>query len=377
MINTKDFYECLNKNNIDFFCGVPDSLLKDICAFITKNISKKNHIITSNEGAAIALASGYYLATGKIPMVYMQNSGIGNAINPLLSLADKNVYNIPMLLLIGWRGEPGVKDEPQHITQGKLTLPLLDLMEIPYVVISNESLDFDEKIDLIVEQIRQTNIPHAIVIKKNTFKSFTLKDNSKVEYEMTREDALKIIIDSLDNNDVVISTTGKTSRELFEYRKQKKHMHNRDFLTVGSMGHSSQIALAIANEKINNNVYCIDGDGSVIMHAGSLGIIGANGNSNFKHIIINNGSHDSVGGQPTIGYDINFGKLAFEFGYKSYHSCNDSESLISKIKILQSQKGPVLLEVKVRKGSRTDLGRPTRTPIENKLDFMKFLNKNV
>ncbi len=377
MINTKDFYKCLSKNNIDFFCGVPDSLLKDICAFITKNISKENHIITSNEGAAVALASGYYLATGKIPLVYMQNSGIGNAINPLLSLADKNVYNIPMLLLIGWRGEPGIKDEPQHITQGKLTLPLLDLMEIPYIVISKDSLDFDEKINMTIKQIRQTNIPHAIVIKKNTFKSFTLKDNTKVEYEMTREDAIKIIIDSLDENDIVISTTGKTSRELFEYRRNKKDSHNRDFLTVGSMGHSSQIALAIANEKINNNVYCIDGDGSVIMHAGSIGIIGANGNSNFKHIVINNGSHDSVGGQPTIGYNINFGKLAFEFGYKSYFSCSDSESLINKLKTIQSQKGPVLLEVIVRKGSRTDLGRPTRTPLENKLDFMKFLNKNV
>lgn len=377
MINTKDFYECLNKNNVEFFCGVPDSLLKDICAFITKNISKKNHIITSNEGAAIALASGYYLATGKIAMAYMQNSGIGNAINPLLSLADKNVYNIPILLLIGWRGEPGVKDEPQHITQGKLTLPLLDLMEIPYTVISNESLDFEEKINETIKQIKQTNIPHAIVVKKNTFKSFRLKDDSNVEYKMTREDAIKIIIDGLDENDIVISTTGKTSRELFEYRKKKKHSHNKDFLTVGSMGHSSQIALAIANEKINNNVYCIDGDGSVIMHTGSLGIIGANGNSNFKHIVINNGSHDSVGGQPTIGYDVNFGKLASEFGYKSYHSCSDSESLISKLKILKSQKGPVLLEVKVRKGSRTDLGRPTRSPKENKLDFMKFLNKNV
>ena len=196
-------------------------MLKDICAFITKNISKKNHIISSNEGAAIALASGYYLATGNIPLVYMQNSGIGNAINPLLSLVDKKVYNIPMLLLIGWRGEPGVKDEPQHITQGKLTLPLLDLMEIPYIVISNESLDFEEKINATIKQIRQTNIPHAIVVKKNTFKSFRLKDDSNVEYKMTREDAIKIIIDSLDENDVVVSTTGKTSRELFEYRMKK------------------------------------------------------------------------------------------------------------------------------------------------------------
>ena len=376
MINTKDFYDCLKKNNIDFFCGVPDSLLKDICAFITKNISKKNHVITANEGAAVALASGFYLATGKIPMVYMQNSGIGNAINPLLSLADKNVYKIPMLLLIGWRGEPGVKDEPQHITQGKLTLPLLKLMEIPYIVISNKSLDFNEKINSIVKQIRQTNVPHAIVIKKNTFEPFSLKDDASVEYKMTREDAIKIIIDSLDESDIVISTTGKTSRELFEYRKEKKQIHNRDFLTVGSMGHSSQIALAIANEKINNNVYCIDGDGSVIMHAGSLGIIGSNGKSNFKHIVVNNGAHDSVGGQPTIGYNVDFGKLALELGYKSYFSCSDSESLISKLKNLKSQKGPVLLEIKVRKGSRKDLGRPTRTPIENKLDFMKFLNKN-
>lgn len=377
MICTKVFYDCLKKNKIDFFCGVPDSLLKDICAFITKNISKKNHIITANEGAAVALASGYYLATGKIPMVYMQNSGIGNAINPLLSLADKNVYKIPMLLLIGWRGEPGVKDEPQHITQGKLTLPLLELMEIPYIVISNESLNFKEKINSIVEQIRKTNIPHAIVIKKNTFEPFTLKDDIIVEYKMTREDAIKIIIDSLDENDIVISTTGKTSRELFEYRKEKKQMHNRDFLTVGSMGHSSQIALAIANEKINKNVYCIDGDGSVIMHAGSLGIIGSNGKSNFKHIVINNGSHDSVGGQPTIGYNVNFGKLASELGYKSYFSCSNLESLISKLKILKSQKGPVLLEIKVTKGSRKDLGRPTRTPIENKLDFMNFLNNET
>jgi phosphonopyruvate decarboxylase len=374
MIKSKEFYNCLKENDIDFFCGVPDSLLKDICAFITKNTDKKNHIISSNEGAAIALASGFHLSTGKIPLVYMQNSGIGNAINPLLSLADKNVYSVPMLLMIGWRGEPGVKDEPQHITQGKLTLSLLDLMNIPYEIISSETKNFKKVLNQIIKQIYLTNIPHAIVIKKNTFEPFSLSENNNVEFKMSREDAIKIIVDNLNDEDIVISTTGKTSRELFEYRKEKKQKHNRDFLTVGSMGHSSQIALSIANEKKHKNVFCIDGDGSVIMHAGSLGIIGFNANKNFKHIIINNGSHDSVGGQPTIGHQVSFGRLALEFGYRSCFYCKDSDSLINKINLLKDSEGPSLLEIKVKKGARNDLGRPTRSPLENKLDFMNFLN---
>ncbi len=373
MINPEQFYNLLKENGIDFFTGVPDSQLKNICAYISDNVSKENHIIAANEGGAVALGAGYHLATGKIPLIYMQNSGIGNATNPLLSLVDKNVYSIPMLLMIGWRGEPGIKDEPQHIKQGEVTTTLLEAMDILYKIIPNNIDKAKVIIGESIDYVKKNNCPLAFVIRKNTFEPYKLQNTIKTDYEMTREDAIKIVVDSLNDDDIIISTTGKTSRELYEYREKLNQGHENDFLTVGSMGHASQIALGIALQKPDKQVYCFDGDGAVIMHTGSLGIIGAAAPKNFKHIVFNNGAHDSVGGQPTICFNIDIPVIAKAFGYKSVFNISNRNEIVTTIEKIAQIDGPVLLEIKINKGSRVDLGRPTVSPQKNKQSFIHFL----
>jgi phosphonopyruvate decarboxylase len=373
MIQADKFYSLFKENGINFFTGVPDSLLKNICAYITDNVPKRNHIIAANEGGALAIAAGYHLATGKIPLVYMQNSGLGNAINPLLSLLDKKVYNIPLLMLIGWRGEPGIKDEPQHIKQGEVTIRLLEAMDIAYEIIPDNFESAKLVIDKAIEEVRNYNTPFAFIIRKDLFEPYELKTKVKTEYEMNREAAIKVVVDSLGKNDIVVSTTGKTSRELFEYREELKQGHENDFLTVGSMGHASQIALGIALSKPNTQVFCFDGDGAALMHAGSMGIIGDLAPLNLKHIIFNNGSHDSVGGQPTIGYNIKFDELARIFNYKQSFSASNIADLKECLSNFRQMEGPALLEIVINKGARKDLGRPTTSPVENKMNFMNTL----
>jgi phosphonopyruvate decarboxylase len=374
MIKPKDFYNSLSSEGIEFFSGVPDSLLKDFCAYITDNSKKENHIIAANEGNAIALAAGYNLATSKIGLVYMQNSGEGNAVNPLTSLTDKEVYSIPMLLMIGWRGEPGKHDEPQHKKQGRITLDLLETLEIPYSVLPDNLEGANSALKEILNNIRSKSCPGAIVIKEGTFEKYNLLSKPLNNYTLTREEALKTVIDSIGDS-IVVSTTGKLSRELFEYRESLKQGHEKDFLTVGSMGHASQIALGIALQKQDKEVYCLDGDGAAIMHLGGLAIIGSNANSNFKHIIFNNGCHESVGGQPTAAFDINLSEIAKSCGYKLSIKVSTKEEIVKGINNLKSVKGPCMLEILVKSGARADLGRPTTTPIENKEAFMSFLGK--
>lgn len=376
MISPKFFIDSLSDRQIDFFSGVPDSLLKNICAYIADNKDEKHNIIAANEGAAIGLAAGHYLATGEIPVVYMQNSGEGNIINPLASLTDKEVYNIPVLLLIGWRGEPGVHDEPQHVKQGKVTIPLLDVMGIKNVVMSKSEVDFTKQLDNALVYMRKTNEAFALVIEKDTFESYSLKlkESFVSPLSMTRESAIQTVVDSISKKDVIVSTTGMISRELFEYRVQKNESHQSDFLTVGSMGHASQIALGIALETPERNVYCFDGDGAIIMHMGSMAIIGDKSPRNFIHVVFNNGSHDSVGGQPTVGLKIDIPAIAKAVGYKAVFSADCEEGLNIALEEIGKEVGPVLLEIKVRKGNRKDLGRPSTTPLKNKLAFMTFLN---
>ena len=375
MIAVDDFYNVLIQNDITFFSGVPDSLLKSICAYFTDKVPPENHIISANEGGAVALGAGYHLATGKIPLVYMQNSGIGNAINPILSLIDEKVYSIPILLMIGWRGQPGIKDEPQHIKQGEVTTSLLEAINIPFEILPDDH----EKAMVVVEEsiryIKENNSPLAFIIKNELFEPYHLKNKVETGFEMNREDAIKMVVDALNSDDIIVSTTGKTSRELFEYREELGQEHKNDFLTVGSMGHASQIALGIALNTPNNNIYCFDGDGATLMHTGSLGVIGDLAPKNYKHIIFNNGAHDSVGGQPTIAHNIDFLAIAKGFNYKEVFAANDKKSLIANLNKFKIVDGPALLEIKINKGARKDLGRPTSTPIENKDNFMGFLKQ--
>ena len=375
MLNCKEFFDLLHGGEIDFFSGVPDSLLKFFNSYILDNVDQNQHIIAANEGNAIALASGYYLATTKIGLVYMQNSGLGNAINPLVSLSDKEVYGIPVLLLIGWRGEPNEKDEPQHQKQGKITLELLETLDIPYEILTKDIEDTKIKLSSAIKYMNKFNAPFALVVKKGTFEKYEQINESQQNYELSREKAINLIIDNLDEQDVVVSTTGMISRELFESRTQKNQKHETDFLTVGSMGHASQIALGIAISNPKKQVFCLDGDGSVIMHMGSLGIIGSKQMKNFKHIILNNESHDSVGGQPTVGNIINFVSLAKSVKYKNSFKVSTEIELKKKILKLKSDDGPILLEIMINRGNRKELGRPTKTPKENMNLFMNFLSK--
>ncbi len=372
-IDPLSFYNFLSSRGINFFTGVPDSLLKEFCLCIDKKINDQNHIIAANEGNAIALASGYFLAKESLPLVYMQNSGLGNAINPLLSLCDEKVYSIPIILLIGWRGEPGIKDEPQHTKQGLIQLDLLSTLDIPYEVISQNDEKYKDKIQKTIDFAKANSRPSAILIKKDTFSKTERSSEAPKKFPMYREEALKIILRNLDNNDVVVSTTGKTSREIFEIRKNNHQKHEKDFLTVGSMGHCSSIALGIAINAPHRKIICIDGDGSMLMHLGSLASISELKPDNFYHIIINNGVHDSVGGQDTTAKNIKISKLAASLGFNKSFKAKTKKKLKLNIRSFLSEKGPSMLEIKTAPGSRANLGRPSIHPIINKKDFIKFL----
>ena len=375
MINPKFFYDTLASYGIDFYAGVPDSLLKNLCAYITDHADVQHNIIAANEGGAMGLAAGHYLATGQIPVVYMQNSGEGNIINPLASLTDPDVYNIPVLLVIGWRGKPGVHDEPQHVKQGKVTTGLLNVMGIDYTVLSKEEDKAEAQIKKAVAYMQATKQCYALVIEKDTFDTYTLQNLEKNDLTMTREEAIQAVAFALDAKDCIVSTTGMISRELFEYRTAKNEGHERDFLTVGSMGHASQIALGIAMAKQDRRVWCFDGDGATIMHMGNLAIVASKQPKNYIHVVFNNGAHDSVGGQPTVGLDIDIPRIARAVGYKHTFSISTKEDLVDILKDVKVNDGPTLLEIKVKKGNRKDLGRPTTTPIENKEALMAFLSE--
>ena len=375
MISSEFFFNACKDEGVDFFSGVPDSLLKNICSYITDNTPSENHIIAANEGNALAIGVGYHLSTGKVPLIYMQNSGLGNVINPLLSLADQDVYSVPLLMMIGWRGEPGVKDEPQHKKQGRVTVALLEAMEIPYKVLTADSNIEEAKVALkaMLSIAKKENKPCALLIKKGFFEDYKFQSDILYERPLYREQAIEIIVNNLNEPDIVVSTTGVASRELFEYREKLKSGHERDFLTVGGMGHTSQIALGIALQKKNRQVYCLDGDGSLIMHMGTLAINASMNCRNFKHIVFNNSAHDSVGGQPTVGDRIDIASIASNVGYQWVKMVSEESEIRLALNEMADVDTPALLEIQVKKGFRKDLGRPTTTPIQNKEIFMKFV----
>lgn len=376
MIGSLQFLETLKKNSIDFFTGIPDSLLKSFCACLYDYVPSEQHIIASNEGAAVALATGYHLATGRLPLVYLQNSGLGNAVNPILSLADPEVYGIPMLLMIGWRGKPGIKDEPQHVKQGRVQNALLNAMEIPYRIINAQEKHYEQVISELAALAMEEKKPAAIIVEKDTFIAYAPKLENAQPEQMTREEAIEAILRQVTEPDIVVSTTGMASRELYELRAAKNQGHHSDFLTVGSMGHCSQIALGISLTHQDRHVLCLDGDAAVIMHMGSLSIIGAHAKHNFIHIILNNGAHDSVGGQPTTAPTTDFVAVAQACGYKHAERITSTGRLEEAVKNAKNTEGPVLIEAIIKTGARKNLGRPAKTPIENKTDFMKYLNQS-
>jgi phosphonopyruvate decarboxylase len=375
MIDPNTFIDALKQADIRFITGVPDSLLKDVCACITTHFSDKDHIIATNEGSAVGLGIGHYLATGRPPLIYMQNSGLGNIVNPILSLSVKEVYGIPMVLMVGWRGEiletgEQLKDEPQHVKQGQITLQQLELMGVPYTIVDDES-DILNVMLRTTEQAVKLSKPFAIVVRKNSFSPFKLKQENLSSKLLSREEIVRVLLSLIPKESPIVATTGKTSRELFELRKERSEGHNKDFLTVGGMGHASQIACGIAKSIPNKKVYCLDGDGAFLMHMGGL-TIGAD-LENLVHIVINNGAHDSVGGQPTNAANLDLTKIAAACGYKEIESAETEGDIIDVLTKHRTTDRSLFLEIKCTKGARSDLGRPDRTPQENKLSFMEFL----
>lgn len=359
----------------DFYTGVPDSQLKALCNYLMAayGIDPKHHVIAANEGNCTALAAGYHLATGKVPVVYMQNSGEGNIINPVASLLNEKVYGIPVVFIIGWRGEPGVHDEPQHIYQGEVTTKLLDDMGISYFVIAKDTSE--EEVEAAMAEFREKlsrGLDVAFVVRKGA-----LTDAPKVVYKnensMTREEIIGHIIKA-SGEDPIVSTTGKASRELFEARVSNGQSHKYDFLTVGSMGHSSSIALGVAMHKPQKRIWCIDGDGAVLMHMGAMAVIGANKPKNLIHVVINNAAHETVGGMPTVAGTIDIVQIARACGYPNAVRVNSFDELDKELEAAKRTEELRLIEVTCSIGAREDLGRPTTTAQENKENFMNYLS---
>ena len=373
MISPETFFDELAVNGVRKYSGVPDSLLKNFCAYVSDNSDEGSHVITANEGSAIALAAGQYAVSGDPSLVYMQNSGFGNALNPLLSLADPLVYSIPMIVMVGWRGEPGVKDEPQHLKQGAKMESLLDACEIPYYILDSNEQNLSKFVSKVTQHTKSDNCPIVILVKKNTFSSYEARLSVGEISKISREDAIKEIVNISDEKDIFVSTTGMPSRELFEIRENKGEKHNKDFLTVGSMGHANMIALGISQTFKRGIVYCIDGDGASLMHMGNMTSIGQSNSDNLVHIVLNNGAHDSVGGQPTCANEISLTEIAKASGYKSAVSVSRLELIRTELEKLKDSLGPHFLEIKVKKGARTNLGRPTSSPSENLGQLMQFL----
>ena len=370
MIEVKRFVNILKKNKITFFTGVPDSVLKNFSTYLDKN--KIRNIITANEGSAIALGAGYHLSSKKIAGIYFQNSGLGNAINPLISVANKSVYNIPLLLIIGWRGAPKIADEPQHKVKGKITRKLLNLLKVDHLILENESdlLKLDKKIK------QSKNKIIACLIKDKTLKDKTLKDKTLVVKKKNRyinkTDFMKIFLKKIKKNSKIISTTGYTSRELYMLRKEKNFLNKgKDFYMVGGMGHAGMLSLGYSLYS-KNETYCLDGDGSMLMHMGSLKNIGFDGKKNYKHILFNNNSHDSVGGQKTDAFKIDFKKLVKSLNFKNYYKINDKKKISPTLKKFLKNKGPGFLEIICERNFEKKLPRP-KNLIKIKYNFTSDL----
>jgi len=372
MLNCKQFYKALKSNQINSFFAVPDSLLKNFLNFLDDNV-KSDYTLAHNEGGAVAMAVGHYLSTNDAGLVILQNSGLSHILNPIISLAKP--YKVPLLLMIGWRGEPGKKDAPQHLIQGEMTLPLLKAANIPYLILPDQLEEAEKELEKIIKLIKKEKTQYALVVKKGTFEKYKISAKKAKQFELSREQAIQIVADATPPNALVVSTTGKASRELNEHRDNAKQSHDRDFHMVGSMGHAASIAMQVALNTPNKKVFCFDGDAAMIMHMGVLPIIGDKKPSNLVHIIFNNGANDSVGGQDTVAFKIDIPALAKACGYPESYWVDTKKELQKVMKEIETKKGPILIEIKVNKGARKDLTRPNRSLPEIKNAFMAAIKK--
>jgi phosphonopyruvate decarboxylase len=381
MIGPDRLYHFLGKNNVSFFTGVPDSLLKHFLKYIQDNATEQEHIITANEGLAVGLAAGYHFRTGRLPLVYLQNSGLGNIVNPLTSLADKEMYAVPMLFMIGWRGRPGTKDEPQHIKMGRITPDLLEVLEIPYYIIEENEKEAFERIGKAIEQATGENRPVALLLQEDIFEKYN-GIPEPVSYSLVRENVIGQLIHHLKGDEIVVCTTGKAGREFYEQNKAAGNKISKYLLSVGAMGHASHIALGL--QQPGQKIIMLDGDGAILMQMGALATIGHHAGNDFIHIVINNGSHESVGGQPTEGFHTDLCEVAKACGYKSITRIVNEEEWLSWLNASAPLStgpsglpgtGPCFVEIRTNKQSRADLGRPPGKPGEWKKDFMNAVEK--
>lgn len=376
-MKTKQLMDGMGRLGIDTYIGVPDSTLQSFCDYLNRNIDEEHHIVTVNEGAAVGLAAGCYLGSGKPACVYLQNSGIGNALNPIASLLNELVYDIPALFLIGYRGEPGQKDEPQHKFQGEITLPLLDVLHIAYAVLSKDTTQ--EEWDAYVKKAAETlknKKQYAFVVKKGAFEQeehFSFENG----YSLCRESAIAQILKHVKKEDVLVSTTGKISREVYEQCDRLFGNHDQVFLTVGSMGHASMIALGLSKQLKQRRVICVDGDGAALMHMGSMALIANQNCGNFVHIVLNNQCHESVGGMPTNCRGTKLSEVAKACGYPCVKRLENTAEIDQAFETLEDVEGPVFIEIMVSLGAGADLGRPKETAVENKEHFMNHLKQEV
>lgn len=376
MINLKKYLECLKKLGVDFISGVPDTLLNDLCLAIESDWPKDKHVLAANEGNAIALATGYHLANGSVPMVYMQNSGMGNALNPLISLTDSAVYSIPLVLLIGWRGEPGSGDWPQHQRQGELSPQLLDLLNIPFKVLVPDESQVIEATEWAFKTALGSSSPTALLVKKGVL---ALKEKAgfldvEQPYTVTREESINAILDAAPQNACFVASTGRITRELFALREQRNESHDLDFLNVGAMGHALSIASGIASAQPNRPVICLDGDGAAIMHLGSLPITANLKQKNLLHVVLNNGVHESVGGQSTVGHKVSLTSVAREVGYNTIPAyVEDLGGLVDAVRGLTSSKRCSFLEMRIKKGMRKEMPILKMSPADSKKSFMNSI----
>ena len=375
MISCQDFFDILNKYDLSFFTGIPDSTFKEWMKFLVdKDEAVLKNLIACNECEAVALAAGYHLATNKVGVVYMQNSGLGKAVNPLTSLCDPDVFSIPILLMIGWRGEPGKVDAPQHKKMGKITLPVLETLQIPYWILEPDLKIIEKKLKEVIAHFKASKSPYAFIVRKNLFQNYDLEKTLINKYTLSREEAISLIMQNLNNDEIIVSSTGFVSRELYAYRESNKKDHYKSFYNIGSMGCASSIGLSIALQKPGRKVIVFDGDGAAIMQMGAFTTIGKYSPSNYVHFIFDNQAHESTGGQPTNSDSVGLAQIALASNFKMAVTITTEKELIKVLKEFKNQKGPLLILIKTKKGTRSDLKRPDKTPIQLKEEFMSFLN---
>ncbi len=373
MIDMRRFHECLQNAGVEFFAGVPDTLLNDFCRYVETELPREKHVIAANEGNAIALATGYHLATGTVPVVYMQNSGIGNSVNPLCSLTNKEVYAIPMVLIIGWRGDPAVNDHVHHQKQGDLTPVLMEDMEIPHKILDDNTEKALEYAQWAVDTAKKQSTPTALIVKKGVLAKLVKDpfDSTNETLEMSRENAIEVVIKNVPNDAICVASTGRATRELYALRDLRGEEHDRDFLNIGAMGHASSIAAGMALAHPKRQVVCLDGDSAAIMHMGALTTIGVLGLPNFLHVVLNNGVHESVGCQLSAGFRANLTGIAENAGYRTIGKAVETgRELRDAIEKLLQDDGPAFIDVHIRKGIRSDLPKLRFSHIEAKEKLM-------